>query len=322
MKKSNRILALLSLVLLVGCNVHPLPRNVSNTNTFGIVKNVRCEAKREVQSEIEDLLALSTVPEIRSLQAFESVTKREFIRAKQPELAIIFDKYDSSVIGYDFLFEITESGANSIDAGLRMPTTKGTFNLSADARSDRQRTGKREFATAETFAELVLLDCETFEKPSKKLIYPLTGSIGMAEIMDTFLKLGKLGSGKGTFTDTITFTTTVGGGFGASAAVNPVMDKWRLVSGNIVNSKARTDVHQVTISLAFPLLDNRKITDRVAIRRSDKARVEKNTFEYVAIQRCIQRAEARENRGGVLRLTAPESYCADYGRRLAELTGR
>ncbi len=61
------------------------------------------------------------------------------------------------------------------------------------------------------------------------MIYPMTGSIGMDRIMNTFIDLTEMGGGQNSFTDIITFVTKVSGNASAELVLLPVQDQFRVV---------------------------------------------------------------------------------------------
>src|SRR5437868_3436463 len=144
---------------LVGCSMHPIPYDVTRVSTGDIVQRIRCEAKEG----LEDII-------------------REY-----PQHPIL----KHTAIGFDFKFEITED--NDLKAGaLDLQHTgfrEGSFTKWAFAGSStRNRKNVRQFRVIETLEKLSSADCfDTATRPN--WIYPIVGSIGMKEVVQTYLKI-------------------------------------------------------------------------------------------------------------------------------------
>ncbi|MGI9406598.1 MAG: hypothetical protein ACR2O4_09515 [Hyphomicrobiaceae bacterium] len=281
-----------------------------------------------MHEQVVKLLSTSNSEYIINLDPEEVVEKLPLIWARRtPEdnkIALKIEKYRSSVIGYDFIFDITEGNGYTGAANFRLPFTNGIFNWGLAGGLTKERKAKREFKTEETFADLAKLPCDGYTGPaSRNHIYPLAGSVGMTEVINTFFSLGALGGGKKNFSDTLIFTTDVGfgadGTTGADVSINQVPNRHRLLNANLSAAGARNDVHQVTITISFPLIDDRTIVSSRGLGPAKAAEVQRRTLEFVEIERCIQRAEAREDRAGQLRDFAPELFCSQQANNFRKL---
>lgn len=341
------------LAILLGissCAVHPLPGDYSNTKTHQIVKNLRCEAKFAVIDRIKELLEdspgnlgdLNIIPKnILSEKTIELIKSKQSRNIKDrqymldgtlqtyPYIPDIIDKYKLITIAYEFEFDITEDNNSSVGGIFKMLFNNGSFDLNLGASAVQNRLAQRKFSMSETFSELTLLACgeENYsflpngEKPNrqgKNFIYPLEGSIRMDEVMNTFLDLGALGGSGTSFSDTLTFTTTLNSNIGITASFpNAPVDKFHLLSADASTTGQRIDIHKVTINMAFPTKETRTAQQFSAIERREET--EARTLYLVTLQSCIQRAEDREDSLGALRRNAPEQYCPRYARNLTEL---
>lgn len=302
---ASRLAALSLAAAFAGCSIHPLPDDVSPYTTDQIVFNVRCEAKAAVRNRIQQALAVH--PPIARIDPEEVLVPANFQRIKRtaPALAGKIENYMGSSIAYDFEFLIVEKNIAGASAGFLMPfTSGGSLALAGGGNASKTRDAARRFKMVEFFQDLVKLDCTRFVQPSKNPVHPMTGSIGMGRIMDTFIDLTELGGGQGTFTDTITFVTRFDANASAGLVLLPVKDHLRLVKADAAIAAERTDTHKLIVSLAFPTQDLR--VARVDRRGDSKARAEEDL--------CIARAEEREDRAGTLRLYPPEYYCRLRGR--------
>ena len=306
----SRVLALLAAAVFGGCSIHPIPDNVSLYSTEEIVRNVRCEAKSAVRDRIA--LALQDYPQLHSIVPDHILLPQNFrrIAAVAPKLALTFYNYMGSTIAYDFEFHITERNNKAASAGFKLPfVSGGALDFGGGAKLEETRDAVRRFKTLEIFADLIKLPCETYVQPSRNYVYPLTGSIGITRIMNTFINLSQLGGGRDTFTDTITFTTHFEGIGEGHLVLEPLKGSVRLVKADATLSAERADVHKLIVSLSFPPLDLRQIRPGAplnigtiaALGRESTARAEENL--------CIARAEEREDRAGTLRQLPPEAYC-------------
>lgn len=294
-----------------GCSVHPIPDDITHYSTRDIVWHVRCEGKQAVRDRIGAVLRRD--PRLADIVPDDILKPRELsrIRRANPELAAKFQNYMNSAIAYNFEFTINENNTGSASAGLFVPFfSGGSLGAGAGGGIEKTRTGERRFNMEEKFWELVKLDCKHFNEPNPNLVYPMTGSIGMARIMDTFIDLTEMGGGKNSFTDTITFYTKLDGSANANLVLLPVTNQFRVIAAQGNLSTYRSDQHKLTVSLAFPLEDLRGESDD----RAGEIRALENL--------CIARAEQREDENDTLRLYPPELYCRRSEQRSAQETDR
>ncbi|HRD77451.1 MAG TPA: hypothetical protein PK264_16210 [Hyphomicrobiaceae bacterium] len=298
---------------LSGCAIHPIPDDVSQYTTEDIVRNVRCEARDSVRTRIK--MALDRNPAFAGIEP-ELILERSdyFARIKKadPLLAEKFLNYADSSIAYDFSFKITEKSDQSGSLSFQLPYPKRTFTLGADGGLGRERSGHRKFKTVETFRELVRLDCRSYVQPDANGLYPLTGSIGMTRVMNTFIELSELGGGKGDFSDVINFTTRIHAKADGKWVLSPLPKTFKLINATALISGERQDIHSLTIGIAFPLKDLRvaAVGPRPVSAFSARAspRIIDTTTRALE-QLCIARAEEREDRLGKLRNIPPEIFC-------------
>jgi hypothetical protein len=258
---------------MAACNIHPLPDDVSLTHlpTEDIVKSARCEMRLGLLEQMAKALRDKNIPftpydlaarkgrddlRIRLNRAHKAKKK-----TGEHELVEKFDKYSDVAVAYDFHFDITEH--NSAEAGLafKLPLTGSVLDLNAGASGNLTRVGQRSFKAQEKL--LALLDrgddmCKGFKERDKSFAYPITGSIGLHKVVETFIAVSDQGGGKDSFVDTLTFTTTVRGALASSIKIDPVPNSFRLTSATAAVGADRTDIHKVVVSLAFP--EEKKIT--------------------------------------------------------------
>jgi hypothetical protein len=295
---------------LTGCSTHPIPDDVSRYSTDDIVRNVRCEAKAGVREGILRGLRKAGLGDI--VPDTVLINKKDFekINRRDPKLAAKFVAYGESTIAYDFDFMINENNDNNGALTFNIPfASGGGFTLGLDGTVNKERKGHRTFKTLEKFKDLAKLRCDDWVQPDRNMLHPLTGSIGVDNIMITFIEVSEIGGGQGVFSDVITFTTDIHGSVKPTLVLTPVVDRFRLINANASVGGTRKDVHQVTIGLAFPQIDVREAR---ADRGFDSNSISEPAQDarLRALERlCIATAEAREDRFGTLRQIPPQYYC-------------
>jgi hypothetical protein len=176
-------------------------------------------------------------------------------------------QFENAVIGYEFQFTITENNNNSGSASFRLPFTDGNFTLGLSAGNDLQRHSDRNFKFAETFEEVIGADCRD-DEPVKRWKYPITGNIGLKEVVETFVRLETLtnldesssttvrdkSKKLATFADKLLFTTTFRGSVEPAVELDPgPLNSFRLARASGSFGADRSDVHRVTVALALDL---------------------------------------------------------------------
>jgi len=87
---------------------------------------------------------------------------------------------------------------------------------------------------------------------SKQWIYPITGNIGLNEVVDTFIELINLKAGTTNMSEELEFTTKLLGGIKPEVALSKLVpNQLRLISAELDAQADRTDVHKVTVTLIF-----------------------------------------------------------------------
>lgn len=320
---------------LTGCAIHPLPDDISRETTYSIIQKIRCEAKAQVIVEVRELLLRSRSPIVQSLDPEKVVANLVIVGRNDPAIANVIEKYRLAVIGYGFTFTITEINEKGGSADFILPFTHSTFTLGLSGGVEKTRKNTRKIDVLDTFEELADLDCDEISKPSRNLLYPITGSIGMGEIIHSFLSLSETLHVKASLTpaaldrsfiDTLTFTTDINPDSIAGRGIKPSIELKRHPKGQFGVEKAsatflaaRLDSHAVIVSLTFPVErqwnpETGQTTRMSASRKSmtsanGKAAVVGETKKQAGEEICIQRALAREREVGVSRYDAPEFYC-------------
>jgi hypothetical protein len=210
---------------LLSCSIHPLPEDVTRKTTYEIVEAIRCEAR--------DAIIAYALPE---------------------------RMFDNAFIGYEFQFQITEDNNASASADFKHPFTGGTFTLGISGGAEKQRVGDRNFRIVESFRDLRNLKPEICYGvvSGKNYKYPIAGTVGLAEVIQTYVKIEKVvnlavtkGADVPTFADKLVFTTTLKGGAKPSVELQAVPGSFRLVKASGDFNAQRKDVHKLIIAIAL-----------------------------------------------------------------------
>lgn len=264
---------LLGALAAAGCSTHPLPENVTGLDTYAIVRKISCEARDSLKFQVEAAIRLDErasddlketwidnlyyhidrFPKLRLETRFEDKTRA------------IIDKYSRYLMYFDYTFTIYEDNNNSSEVNLISKLVGSEAGLNLKASNNRRRQNIRNFRVRKTFQELVAQDkCGQYSTLPDPL-YPITGEIGLHEVIDTFLKLneeGGLATDKSKndvqlFADTLQFQTVNTGEAGPRLTLTPIGKILQVADAGMISSNTRSDQHQVLIGMALPS-DNSK----------------------------------------------------------------
>jgi hypothetical protein len=320
--------------LLAGCSVHPIPDDVLTLKTEDIVRYARCEMRAAIVDQLKrrlDIPASAPESEIVELTktTMEKVRKiRKFNEEKPPARQVNMKKvlgkaefaikdYLEVAVAYEFEFDITEDNKTSAEAGFKLPflTAPHALDLSAATSLHLIRQGKRSFKAGNQWAGLIVSTerCKDFTVRGRNIVYPLGGSIGVGQVVVTFMDLIDQGGNKDSFVDTLVFTTEADAEANAEITLKSVPHSFRLVSAGVGASGARKDIHKLTVSLVFPRDPaHRAIT---GVERYDgdlNAPFDRPPLWRARYNLCVADARSREDAFKALRQTAPEIYCIQY----------
>jgi hypothetical protein len=320
--------------LLAGCSVYPIPDDVLTLKTEDIVRYARCEMRTAVIDQIKhrkivpesatenEIVELSktTIDKLRKIRKFNE----EKPPARQVNMKKVLSKAEFAIkdyleiaVAYEFEFDITEDNKASAEAGFRLPflTAPNALDLSASTSLHLIRQGKRSFKAGNQWAGLIAATerCKDFTVRGRNIVYPLGGSIGVGQVVVTFMDLIDQGGNKDSFVDTLIFTTEADAETNAEIKLKSVTHSFRLVSAGVGASGARKDMHKLTLSLVFPRDPaHRPIT---GVERYDgdlNAPFDRPPLWRARYNLCVADARSREDAFKSLRQTAPEIYCIQY----------
>lgn len=175
-------------------------------------------------------------------------------------------------IGFDFSFDMTES--NKATGGILEffhPYGGGAgFSLNLKGGADKSRRNQRFVRVIDSFQTLKDYKFCTEAEEGANLIYPISGSVGVDEIIHTFIKverLSELASKDGKiFSDTLTFTTNLTAGITPTLNLNTPAGSLNLKRASIDASVERKDIHQVAIAIS-PKAGATDVSDLIGERR-------------------------------------------------------
>jgi hypothetical protein len=255
--------ALVFQIAIAGCSIHPLPEDYSRKDTFDIVHAIRCEARQAILQHAPEKL------------------------------------FEPAVLGFEFTFDIKENdNANLSSLEFTRLFTAGSLKLPVNASADKKRSSNRNFKILETFTELKKARCGDYVE-EKNLAYPITGSIGLGEVVRTYARLERMtnlaaGTEAGkkipTFADTLTFTTTLKAGVTPHLVLEQVHRNLRLTDASFGLSAERMDEHSVIIAIAR----NNTNDPPERLKRRGGLSMRYNTMNPVASNHIQEDATARE----------------------------
>lgn len=260
-------LSLVPLVALGACGIHPLPEDVTPLNTNAIVLQIRCEARDGLKNAFLAFLLNpnlkfpeSTLAEARRL-ANNEISFTQFSPARlDPISRFYLAKYEQAAIGYDFQFDMTVR--NGVTAGTDFTgiVPHRIVNASVGGSVDLARQTIRNFRITDTFGGLRrMTTCDKGDRKFENYAYPVSGRIGLDELVMTFVDLNEfnnLAGEKGTKTapvlaDQFAFSTLLSASAGANVNLTPETPRFHLLRANFGAAGSRQDIHKVTIAMSL-----------------------------------------------------------------------
>jgi len=225
--------------------VHTLPQDISYASTVDIVRRVRCEAQEGLK------------------EALQKAASHSAARRKHVEKIV-----KGTTIGFEFSFFMSE--ANKAGASELKFTREGkngddfelvlNANLNEEHTADKAtRSNTRVFRVLDELKDLADTWCGRRVRAAQpNLVYPVTGSTGMAEVVRTYIELEILtdlaatGSGAETvtFSDKLDFTTTLETGASLDLSLKTAVGSLVLTKASVAGFAARKDIHSVKVVLA------------------------------------------------------------------------
>jgi hypothetical protein len=277
------------------CAIHPLPEDVTRDNTVQIVRKIRCETRFAVQSQLVQLLGESSDLGLAirsgdlSVSRVTSMYDADRSIVPDAEARKLIDRYRKTAIAFGFRFNILEQNNESISAGFGEALTNGLISVSLKVGDEKERKAERKFTIADTFEGLFTdlddSECAALAEIGPHLIYPITGRIGMHEVVETFVDLDEeadfsVKDGSFTsFTDTITFQTKIFGSLEPSVQITRDAGEFGINDAGGKIEANRIDVHEVTVSIVPPSDAATPARDVAAVQATPQQRAIQNVEE-------------------------------------------
>jgi hypothetical protein len=229
------------------CAIHPLPENVTGVKTSQIVHRNRCEARAAV-FKIEDWLIRH-----HKLAAARAL----------PNIGMALS----------YTLDMTEANSLTASTNFEELVTRGTFSANPGAADSLMRENKRTFTVADNYNTLGrMLNCAT-EPVGSSYQYPIVGTIGIDETIQTFLTMAlhedlngviqddKLPNEPSEYTaaspsmvETLTFTTKISAGVTPQIMLTPLLSSsaLKLNTASLAFAWSRNDMHEVIVGLGMP----------------------------------------------------------------------
>ena len=183
-------------------------------------------------------------------------------------------------IGFDFNFDITESNkASNGKLDFTNPFSGGKFSLSLTGSADKTRQAERSFRVVEDLEAISdTKNCDDSDQ-TRNVIYPITGEIGMEEVLLTFWRLNREESWNPegedvvpkVFSDTLTFSTDLNAGVSTSIEMGAGTGNLKLSSAGLDGSVERKDIHKVTVAISTTPREARTSTTKLSSFGSNRA---------------------------------------------------
>ena len=260
-------LILLCLALLPACSINPVQSQVTGIKTEQIVLFIRCETRLAIQDKAISLLRQYQEGKHEPSQKLADLLNSQRGAAWDISAGMLMTKderdfyfrYIKTGIAYDFTFDITEENRATVLADPVRLITNGTVGIGLDGVGDFARNNTRRFIMSDTFDNLLHNHSFTCGDRSPNFAYPIAGSIGISELISTFVDLNEgknlvaLDAGNSrVFADTRTFTTTLTGSVTPHIEIAPFGNGFGLASPSSLQAFAqRLDKHMVIIGLSM-----------------------------------------------------------------------
>lgn len=236
--------------LLASCSLRPLPGDYFAEATPAIVAQIRCEASFAVSQDF----------------------------GSNPKHALV---YRDAAIGYEFNLTAKESEGAGVSLGLVRPLVAGTLGLNLSATASGSRQNQQTFIVSDRFSYLASgateLNCE-HRKTAQNYVYPITGNVGIAGVIQNYLVLSDAGGLVGSeaaptvpqYSEKLTFTTDLSVSATPTLVLSPAGRRWQTTKVSAVDpglDVARHDEHMLQIVISSPVPpQNASRTGRYASR--------------------------------------------------------
>ena len=295
--------------LIAGCTTHPLPENVTRYNTVQIVQKIRCETRDAARDIAIDYL--TDKDQTEEAQEFGRILRADpdnsFRDAKKyyhhldSDTRKDVERYDGIAVAYEFTFDMTEKNDNNANLMLFNPYSFGQRFFGISAGLNRRRQNIRNFRIVETMDHLTRTlrddECEFDGNSLRDSLYPISGTVGIKEVLKTFIDLNEMADIKKknaekqnipTFADTLEFETTLVGKLEPKIVLNQVTEGIGLNEATFTSEHTRTDKHKLGIVITLPIEGDRK---------TKSGFVSKTKREEMTKERALRELDRQDDKG-------------------------
>jgi hypothetical protein len=145
------------------CAIHPTPENVTGVKTAQIVHRNRCEARDAVFRAESWLIEHNKLTEAATLK----------------NIGVVLS----------YVLDITETDSLMASTDFERVFTKRTFSVNPGASDVLKRENRRTFTVADNYKTLNKMQGCAAEPAGSNYQYPIVGTIGIAETIQTFLTM-------------------------------------------------------------------------------------------------------------------------------------
>ncbi|MBG0794455.1 hypothetical protein IYY11_13940 [Methylocystis sp. H62] len=261
-----------------------MPEDITGVTTYDIVRQIRCETRQALIELIGEYLSHSDDDRVNMASRMAGV--QYFIKRSKPleqfgpkllsghakEAVELFWK---SGIAYNFQLGVQENNDVSAGIGFGNPFTRGvtigSTQMDIGGSFNRQRNSLRTFTITDNFNGLITKLPDNYcngKLVGPDYLYPITGKIGMKEVIKTFVHLVVFGNldaraedknpaalpdaAPPTMVDAVTFETVIIGKVNPTKVIfSPIGNRFALLNSNVSAEVKRADKHIVTVGLAL-----------------------------------------------------------------------
>ncbi|MCJ2050880.1 hypothetical protein [Methylobacterium sp. J-070] len=272
-------------IYLGGCAVHPLPDDYSGVTGRHIARQIRCETREAVIDSVLGYLtdernkgAHQVDEHSRNLgNKYKEALKTDpgAMRSFRPDKLTgvaqkVVDLIWRTGIAYNYNLEMTETNNNDGSLNLINIFPKSSRSLGFGAKLDLQRQNTRIFTITDTFGVLASNTdpdyCNYgYQIKDKNIIYPITGRIGIDEVIHEFTAMalfdnlsGKDGDdpsspkGPSQMAEQLEFTTTIDVSIAPKVTFTPIGRGLHVADASLSEESIRKDLHKLTLGLYVP----------------------------------------------------------------------
>lgn len=250
-----------------GCAIHPLTEDVTAIDTNQVVTYIRCEARDAILTAIGSYLSRYKDPGSAEVSARILTPNTTFelpdLKSVDPKAFRKIEKYLPAAIAYDFTFDITEDNDIGTQFDFLGSFTHGALGLLMKADVDRQRQSVRNFRITDTFGGLLEKQFHQIcygPQPGPNSLYPITGTVGIGEVVKTFVDLNEFESlspekdskdKAPVLADQFNFTTNISGSVAPKITLAGLRKGFSLVDASFTGAGSRKDVHKLIVALSL-----------------------------------------------------------------------